>query len=54
MLFYPLSKTENSSDLVHFFFGRGPKFKFKNKIKNVMFGRANARTERSQKAPQLH
>ena len=30
---YPLSKTENSSDLVHYFCD-GPKFTFKIKIKN--------------------
>ena len=33
---YPLSKTENSSDLVHYFFGRGPKLTFKNKNKNTI------------------
>ena len=55
---YPLSKTENSSDLVHYFLGRGPKFTFKNKNKkqnkSFMLRRANARNERSQRALQLH
>ena len=30
---YPLSKTENSSDLVHYFFNRGPEYTLKSKIK---------------------
>ena len=36
---YPLSKTENSSGLVHYFFGRGLKFtiKIKNKCKKCHF-----------------
>ena len=44
---YPLSKTENSSDLVHYFWGRVPN----SHLKNVMLGRANVSTERSQRAP---
>ena len=43
---YPMSKTKNSSDLVHYFFA-GLKFTFENKIqinnKDVMLGRTNAR-----------
>ena len=54
---YPLSKTENSSDLVHYF-REGPQIHIlkinKNGIKNVMFGRANARAETSLRAPLLH
>ena len=43
---YPLSKTENSSDLVHYFW-EWPQIQF---LKNVLLWRANARTERSQSA----
>ena len=43
---YPLLKTENSSDLVHYFVGGAPKLH----LKNVMLGRANVRTDRSQMA----
>ena len=50
---HPLSKTKSSSDLVHYFWD-GPQIHvnkiLNNKIKNVILGRANARTESSQPA----
>ena len=48
---YTLSKTENSSDLVHYFWGWAPNSQLKIKKKNVRLGMAHVRTERPQSAP---